>query len=504
MHIHTSRASLFAIQADLLIVFAGKEDLLSKKVQTLEKTLNISCVAYLEARGFEGKKGQTSLVPLLSADASYRAILWVGIDGVTTVDAWREVMARVVQVADKERFTSLVVSDMAARRLKGEALARRMAAFAEGAWLASYRFHAYRSEPANHEKMHITTITFSEILAAEERAVRAALAKAEATVLGVHLARDLVNTPSSDMTPVALAEAATSVVAGDDRMTIDVFDGEKMKTLGMGAALAVAQGSVHEPQLVHMVYRPKGKALKRVCVVGKAVTFDSGGLSLKPADGMITMKCDMAGAASVIGLFRALSGMSSRVEVHGIFIAVENMPSGTAYRPGDVLTAMNGKKIEVINTDAEGRLTLADALVYASKHVEPDQLIDLATLTGAAVAAVGEEMIALFANRDALAQDLARAGTDVGEHLWRLPLFASYRTLLKSKIADLKNLSGRAAGAITAALFLEAFVPDSQSWAHLDIAGPAFMERETRPDVPYGGTGSGVRTLLRYLQLQEK
>ncbi len=504
MRIRTSRLPWSTLEADLLVVFVAKDEAVIKTVTILEKELGLSLLAYVQGRGFEGQKGQTVLLPLLSTAGAYRAVLLVGVGTSLTVDGWRETLARVVKVADKEQFTSLVVSEMGMRRPKGEALARMISASAEGAWLASYRFHSYRPEPAKHEKSHISDICFAEIPATEERAVRLSLTQAEAIVLGVHLARDLVNTPSSDMGPADMAGVAERIAARDPRLTVNVLNRTAMEALGMGAALAVAKGSIHEPQLVHLSYRPKGKAKKKICVIGKAVTFDSGGLSLKPADGMMTMKCDMGGAAAVIGLFQALPEIAPQVEVHGIFIAVENMPSGTAYRPGDVVKAMNGKTIEVLNTDAEGRLTLADALAYAAEHVKADEIIDLATLTGAAVVAVGEEITALFANNEKLAQGLERASADGGEVVCRLPLFAPYRQLIKSKVADLKNIGGKAAGCITAALFLQAFVADSQAWAHLDIAGPAFMERESRPDVPYGGTGWGVRTLIRYLQLQSR
>lgn len=474
---------------------------MQKTLAPLEKAFSVSCGEYLTARGFEGLRGQKMLLPLLSTGSPYRALLCVGMgEGVPTLDHWREVLAQTVKAADLGQFSTLVVAEMGVRRPRGEVFARMMAAAAEGAWLAGYRFHAYRPEPAKHEKSHVTDICFAQVGPEDERRVRAALTQAEAISLGVYLARDLVNTPSSDLSPTDMAEVARRVVAQDARLSVEVLDRAWMEGLEMGAALAVAKGSVHEPQLVHMKYRPKGKVTKKICLIGKAVTFDSGGLSIKTADGMMTMKCDMAGAAAVIGLFQALPEIAPQVEVHGVFIAVENMPSGSAYRPGDVVKAMNGKTIEVLNTDAEGRLTLADAIAYVAEHVKPDELIDLATLTGAAVIAVGEEITALFANNDVLATGLEKASAEVGEVMCRLPLYAPYRQLLKSKVADLKNVSGRAAGAITAALFLQAFVPDSLPWAHLDIAGPAFMERDSRPDTPQGGTGWGVRTLARYLQ----
>jgi leucyl aminopeptidase len=272
-----------------------------------------------------------------------------------------------------------------------------------------------------------------------------------------------------------------------------------MEKMGMRAALAVARGSVNPPMGVHLTYHPKKKAKKVIAIVGKAVTFDSGGLSIKPADGMMTMNLDMAGAASVIGLFQALPLIAPNVEVHGIFLAVENMPSGSAYRPGDVVKAMNGVAIEVLNTDAEGRVTLADALTYAER-LKPDAIIDLATLTGACVVALGEDIAGYMGNDRKLLDRLAGAAKEAGEEMWELPLYQPYKELIKSKIGDIKNIGGgKWGGALTAGLFLSYFV-NQTPWVHIDIAGPSYAEKETRPDLPYGGTGFGVRTLVRYLQ----
>ena len=280
---------------------------------------------------------------------------------------------------------------------------------------------------------------------------------------------------------------------------LTILNKETMEEMGMQATLAVARGSVHPPVGVHLVYKPKGKRKKRIVIVGKAVTFDSGGLSLKPADGMMTMKIDMAGAATVLGIFDVLPLLKLPLEVHGIFLGVENMPSGHAYRPGDVVKAMNGKTIEVLNTDAEGRVTLADALSYAQK-LEPDVIIDLATLTGACIVALGEEMAAILSNDKKLTQKLLKAAEETGEPLWELPLYAPYQEHIKSRVADIKNIGMRgAAGTISAALFLAHFVGKTP-WAHMDIAGPSYAEREVRPDLPPGGTGYGVRLLVRYLQ----
>lgn len=371
-------------------------------------------------------------------------------------------------------------------------------AFLEGLFLGSYQFHVYKTVSPTDQLNKAVQIELCGIPVRDRAAWLRLIERARALADAIMLARDLVNTPSGDMHPFRLAEVAEEVVMGVEGCTAEPLSLEKMTELGMEATLAVARGSVHEPRGMHLVYRPKGRARKRIVIIGKAVTFDSGGLSIKSADGMMTMKIDMAGAASVIGLFKVLPTLKLPFEVHGIFLGVENMPSGNAYRPGDVVKAMNGKTIEVLNTDAEGRLTLADALSYAVT-LKPDTIIDLATLTGACVVALGEEIAGLFSADSSLTKALLRAGEQANEPLWSLPLYAPYKELIASRVADLKNVGGRAAGALTAALFLTHFV-GSVPWAHVDIAGPSYAEKETRPDLPFGATGFGVRLLVRYLQ----
>ena len=365
-------------------------------------------------------------------------------------------------------------------------------------FLGLYTFHVYKTVSPAARIAKDVQIDLLGLPAKEKAAWAKVIERARTLAEAIMLTRDLVNTPSGDMYPIRLADVAATTVAGVDGCSAQPLTAERMAELGMEATLAVGRGSLHESRGMHLTYKPKGRARKRIVVVGKAVTFDSGGLSIKTADGMMTMKIDMAGAASVIGLFKVLPLLKLPIEVHGIFLGVENMPSGNAYRPGDVVKAMNGKTIEVLNTDAEGRLTLADALSYAVT-LKPDQIIDLATLTGACVVALGEEIAGLFSSDVTLAKGLLRASERAHEPVCELPLYAPYQELITSKIADLKNIGGRAGGAMTAALFLSHFV-EKIPWAHLDIAGPSYAERETRVDQPVGGTGFGVRLLVRYLQ----
>ncbi|HXA94716.1 MAG TPA: leucyl aminopeptidase [Candidatus Dormibacteraeota bacterium] len=370
----------------------------------------------------------------------------------------------------------------------------RAQAVVEGALLGTYRFDKYLKEKNPRAVRALTVLEPDRRGAAGAReGVRLGRIWAEATCL----TRDLVNEPANVVTPTFLARRATEI-AREGGLKLRVLERAECARMGMGAYVGVAQGSEEPPKFIHLSYVPAGRARRRVVIIGKGITFDSGGLDLKTADGMLRMKDDMAGAAAVLGLFHALPKLKPRVEVHGLIAATENMPSGTAQRPGDVVRAMNGLTVEIGNTDAEGRLTLADALSYAVRHVKPDEMIDMATLTGAVVIALGQGVSGMMASNDALAARVLAAADGAGERMWRLPLHDEYKEGLKSDVADLNNISSqRGAGAIVAALFMREFTA-GVPWAHLDIAGTAFTEREL-PLGPKGGTGVTVRTLLGYL-----
>jgi leucyl aminopeptidase len=318
-------------------------------------------------------------------------------------------------------------------------------------------------------------------------------------VEAVCLARDLVNEPAMTLTPVAMERRARAVARAKG-LGIRVLGPAELKREKMGAYLAVAQGSDNPPRLVHLSYKPKGKPRGRVALVGKGLTFDSGGLSLKTNEYMLDMKCDMSGSAAVIGVLSALPALAPRVEVHGLLAMAENMPSARSYRPGDVLVTRSGKTVEVNNTDAEGRLVLADALSYAQK-LKPSAIIDLATLTGACVVGLGPLCTGVMGNDPAMIESVLDAAVTAGEKMWPLPLYEEYLEQLKSEVADMKNTGERYGGALTAGLFLKEFVDERLPWVHLDIAGPAFVDKD-QPYAPKGGTGAGVRTVLEYLSRQ--
>jgi leucyl aminopeptidase len=377
--------------------------------------------------------------------------------------------------------------------VEGLAPAAAAAAMAEAVRLSLYCDQRFKSESDPQPSLNQV-----ELLGLSDSA-QAAVVNSHAVCSGVELARELVAAPPNVVTPAALADTAAEI-AREFGLELKVLERSDCEALGMGSYLAVAQGSDLPPKFIHLTYRPEGAAERRLVLVGKGLTFDSGGYNLKTAGSQIEMmKYDMGGSAAVLGAMRAIAELKpAGVEVHMIVAACENMISGGAIHPGAIVKASNGKTIEINNTDAEGRLTLADALVYACK-LEPDAVVDLATLTGACVIALGEEIAGLWSPCDPLAQGLIEAGAQGGETLWRMPLRASYRAGLKSGLADMKNTGPRPGGSITAALFLQDFVAPEVAWAHLDIAGTVWSDKGRGLD-PAGATGYGVRTLVNWVQ----
>lgn len=365
------------------------------------------------------------------------------------------------------------------------------------AMLSSYKFLKYKSQAEINKIRPIEEIILvipAQKLAQAEEGIRGGILIAGATLY----ARDLVNEPAQMTTPSFLAEEAVKIAKNSKgAVTVKIWEEEEIKKNKMEAFLGVSRGSHQPPRFIIMRYKP-ARPKKKIALLGKGITFDTGGLSLKGSEHMETMKLDMAGAAAVLGIFSVIGEIKPPIEVVGLIAACENMPGGRALKPGDILKAANGKTIEVLNTDAEGRLTLADTLSFAVKSEKPDEMIDLATLTGACMVALGENIAGLFGNDEKLLAALKKASNSSGDRVWQLPLEKSYTELIKSQIADIKNTqTGKYGGAITAALFLNEFTADVP-WAHLDIAGPAFAEKVT-PLTAVGGTGFGVRLLLNYL-----
>jgi len=449
----------------------------------------INPAAVLERKQGKGEVGEVIAVPLADRDTSTSVdeVLFVGV-GDGDVTAHRRAGAALARRVKTRAHLATSVVDAAG--------AEEVRAFAEGLLLGSYSF-SLRSGAPKQSAVRKVTLTARRAASRE-----AALDKARVTASAVWLARDLANTPSNVKTPAWLGSRARRI-ARETGLDVRVWDERELARDGFGGLVGVGQGSARPPRLIQLSYAPPdaGPRTPHVVLVGKGITFDTGGLSLKPRDSMVPMKADMAGGAVVMAVLGSLPALGTGVRVTGLVAAAENLPSGSALRPGDVLTQYGGKTVEVLNTDAEGRLVLADALAYADAELDPDVVVDVATLTGAATLALSRRIGALFATDERLAAALLEAGEAGGDRLWRMPLVEDYRQAIESPIADLAHVPHDKkfqAGAITAALFLREFVGD-RPWAHLDIAGPGKVDFEEH-EITKGGTGFGVRVLLRWLE----
>ena len=460
----------------------------------LAEAAGLDLAAELLATGFDASPGATLRVPTRGALPS-PALLAVGLGARSGVqlDHLRRAGAAAANAA--ERLTSLATSLQTA--IDDADPAEAAQALVEGLHLGSYRFSAYRSEPSPFELTRVTLHAVDADADAGADALRHSIEVAGVTAGAAILARDLVNIPPHDKRPPALADRAVAEVA-DLPIATRVLDEDALAEGGYGGILGVGQGSSEPPRLVELSYAPEG-ATRHVALVGKGITFDTGGISLKPSASMETMKTDMAGAATVLAVIRAAAQLELPVRITALLALAENMPSGTATRVSDVLTMKGGTTVEVINTDAEGRLVLGDALVHASE-LKPDVIVDVATLTGAAVVALGDKLGVVIASDDDLAEAITDATVRSGEPHWRLPLATEqYGDRIEGAIADLKNSGGREAGTIFAALFLHRFVGEGIPWAHLDIAGIAWTNNGNGY-LSKGATGSPVRSLLSWLR----
>ena len=453
----------------------------------------------LKREDFSGKRDQSLVVETYGKLKSTKiAFFGLGDPAKLTPADVRTSFAKMSRLANTERAKAIQIA------LPEEALEHLRAA-TEGLELGAYRFTKYFTGDRKPKGgvNQITLTTAENVQSAHKRAVEIGRMVGQA----VNDARDLSNEPGNVLYPETFADRAVEL-AKDKGLDVKVYDYADILAEGMQLIQAVGQGSEHKPRLVHLTYAPagsKGKSssadgvrVPRLVFVGKGITFDSGGLSIKPAAGMGDMKHDMSGAANMMGLMRAVAELQPNVEVHAIIACAENMPDGNAYRPGDVWGSYEGKTVEIINTDAEGRLVLADALTYAQR-LNPDFLLDAATLTGAMVVALGETCSGWYALDDAAAKTFQAAVTQSGEQMWRMPLLEELKDQLKSEVADLKHTGDRYAGSITAALFLREFIGETKAWVHCDIAGPAMPNRPFRWD-PKGGSGHGVLTFLALVE----
>ena len=493
IRIEARSGDLAALEADIGIVPAYKDEGIAGPVGA---AIASRLTEVMRGDRFDGRAGAHLLwhaAPSDSFGCRRYMILGLGHRDELSLERYRRHLGDALVGADRHGAARVAVTLPDA----GGASARDAAlALCEGVQIGTYRFDKYRSEPRSGRRHLREVVVATGGVAARE--VSEGLELGHVTSDATNFARDLVNEPAGVLTPQAMADAARDSCRGP-ALAVRIFEPDEMRRMGMGGILGVGQGSRNPPRLIQIDYRPDGKPVRKVALVGKGLTFDSGGLSLKTSEGMETMKCDMAGSATVLAVLRALPTIAPRVQVMGLMGMAENMPGGAAIRPGDVLKIMNGKTVEVRNTDAEGRLVLADVLSYVSTFKDVQEAVDLATLTGAIVVALGPMAAGITGNDRAFVDDILRAAGHAGEALWPMPLYGEYLEHIKSDIADIKNTGIRWGGSITAALFLREFVRRDLRWAHMDIAGPAFGDKEYSY-IKKGATGFGVRTLLRYLQ----
>jgi leucyl aminopeptidase len=458
---------------------------------------------HAQAEAFEGKPQQILVFVNRDERVKARRIVAIGAGARTdfSLTSLRDLAASAAAAAN--RVNAKTVAFVLPAVGAGKDL-QALQLVVEGVLEGSYKFHKYQtSEDAKKAHSVQTFGILTDVKgakkpnAAQQRAIKAAIDRGAAVASAVNKARDLINEPAAHMTPVQLAAEAQAIAKKHDSLSVEILGPKECAKLGMNMFLAVGQGSDQEPRLVHLTYKPKKKAKKKVVIIGKGVTFDSGGYSLKPSQSMEDMKVDMSGGAAVISAMDAIATLGSEHEVHAICAACENLVSGRAYKLGDVLRSMDGTTVEINNTDAEGRLTLGDAITYARTKIQPDEIYDFATLTGACMVALGPYTAGVFSDNDQLAKSLLQSAERAGEDMWRMPMLPRLREQLKSNIADMRNTGDRFGGAITAALFLKTFAKDTP-WVHVDIAGPASVST-ARPSVPRGGTGFAVATLVEHL-----
>ncbi len=489
--ISASHTPLSRIKADVVAMFIPQDKKTLKDQIGELSALSPGIAEAVTSSAFEGKT--KDVLTLFPAGTPFRRLVLIGLGapGEVTPETLRRAGAACVKATTPLKPKSMALVKPAIKTFRAERAAH---ALAEGILLYSYRFDKYLT--VDKEPRTLRTVEFICDDQASVKEVRNLLHVAEVTCAGTNLARDLANAPANEIYPESLTKRAQEA-AKQSGFSVKVLNENQIRSLGMGGLVGVSLGSNRPPRFIIMEHRAGGNSVPTVVLVGKGVTFDAGGISIKPAAGMSEMKMDMSGAAAVIGTMMVAAHLKLPLHLIGLVPTTENMLGGSAMKPGDIITHLNGKTSEVDNTDAEGRLILADALSYASRY-KPDLVIDLATLTGACVVALGSVASGMMGNAQSRMDQLKEAGDRTFERVWQLPLFEEYEPQIKSDVADVKNVGGRWAGAITAGLFLKKFIGD-YPWIHLDIAGPAIMEEE-REYIPKGGSGVGVRLLIDFLR----
>lgn len=488
------------IKSGALVVFATQGPALTKSAEVVDHAVKGALSRALKASRFNGDTADIlEIFAPHGLKASRLLIVGLGAAGKAATNDFETIGGQIVArlLSSGESSVAVMLDQIGNTSIGADEAAARLA---NGAVLRSYRFDKYRTKESAAKKPSLTRFT---IMISAHKAAESRFSRHQAIADAVFLTRNLVSEPANILTPKAFADRIRSLT--DLGIDVEIIGERELRRLGFGAMLGVAQGSANEPQLAIMQWngcaktgRTKVTSPPPVLLVGKGVTFDSGGISIKPAGGMEDMKWDMGGAGAVTGAMAALAARQAKAHVVGVVALVENMPSGTAQRPGDVVRSLSGQTVEVINTDAEGRLILCDAMWYAQDRFKPKVMIDLATLTGAIIISLGHEFGGMFANDDSLATQLVTAGFATGDKLWRQPMGEAYDKLINSQIADMKNVGPREGGSITAAQFLGRFVHPGVSWAHLDIAGMVWAEKDA-PLWEKGATGYGVRLLDQFI-----
>lgn len=487
MKVKVEKKSILDIDADVIVVnlFEGVKHP-GGVTGLVDKALNGLISDYvIKKEKFDGKYGSIYQLPLISENKKI-FIVGLGKQNEFSYTKIRNLTAKVVRTCTAS--VKKVVSILHGAGVAGLCPELSAQMITEGAISGIYDFDKYKTIKNQN---NIKEFVIAEIDDDKYKKAKKGVEKGLVVAESVNIARNLINESSQYLYPETLAQFAVE----NSGVKTTVYNKEQIKEMGMNAFLAVGQGSVHEPKLIHMEYKP-AKAKKKIAIVGKGITFDAGGLDLKPAASMLTMRDDMSGAAAVITTMKAISELKPNVEVHAIVAACENMPSGGAYKPGDVIIAKTGRSIEIDNTDAEGRVTLADALAYA-EELGVDEIIDIATLTGACMVALGSVASGIMGNNDEKVKEFINVAERAGERFWQMPMFEEYGDSLKSDIADTKNTGGRNGGASAAGIFLSKFIKNT-TWVHLDIAGTAFVDKANAEGIK-GATGVGVRSLIKYI-----
>ena len=495
MDISVKHQDMTTALANVIVLGIFEDDkILTPSQEKIDKALNgLISNGLIKKEGFKGKFSDTVIVPTQLKIASDKIML-VGLGKKKEFNCTklRELCAKITKQLDKSLNIKNISMELLGLKSGNYDIQSCTSAMAEGILISLYDFDKYKNKKTEPQ---IKKIRFSTEDTKDEKAAKIALNNTKIICSAMDFAKDLINEPAQNATPENISQIAKNL-STNIGLSFKVYNKKQLSEMNFNAFLAVGQGSEQEPKFIHLTYKPTKKAKKKIVLIGKGITFDSGGLDIKPANSMLTMKTDMSGCATVLGVIQAIAALKPDIEVHALSALCENMPSGKSYKQGDVLVAKNGKTIEVDNTDAEGRLTLADVLTFADE-LDADEVIDIATLTGACIVALGQNITGIMGNNPNMIKNIINIGKKSGETLWELPIFDDMQEMLKSDIADMRNTGSRFAGASVAGRFLQNFTK-SKSWAHIDIAGTAFIDKPYR-ELNKGATGVMIRTLTNYI-----